>query len=430
MARIKKFHLPDCSGNDCECLWELDYRPLGMNGSRRRVRFKTRKQAERFLSETTHKAARGEYVEPAKVPTFAEVAERWFQGMADLRPSHVVDLRSRLDKHLLPILGPKRMDAISVALLEKLRDDLRASGYASATVNRILQIAAAVFRVAIKHGQCVTNPLDRVDRARKATQEIKPGSEGSGDVISPDSVLSPAGVRRLLDAAEPGFDRTLYLTAFVTGAREGELFALRWTDLELPKEGPGQIYIRRSLSWAHPKGEPARPRFFPPKTRAGLRVIAIPPDLAAALKRWKLQCPPSPDELVFPRRDGQPMYRERMLRKGFYPALARARLRRVTFHSLRHSCASAMIAAGAPVTEVQHHLGHANPAITLAVYSHWFKHADSGAAVARLAEAVLGNRSAPAFPESQGEWAESGHQERDLEAEVVTARKEAHFLRA
>ena len=69
------------------------------------------------------------------------------------------------------------------------------------------------------------------------------------------------------------------------------------------------------------------------------------------------------------------MYRERLLRKAFYPTLARARLRRVTFHSLRHSCASAMIMAGAPATEVQHQLGHSNPSITLDVYSHWFKDA-------------------------------------------------------
>jgi len=51
-----------------------------------------------------------------------------------------------------------------------------------------------------------------------------------------------------LEAANPGFDRTLFLIAFVTGAREGELLALRWTDLELPKEGPGKMAIRRSLS--------------------------------------------------------------------------------------------------------------------------------------------------------------------------------------
>jgi hypothetical protein len=65
-----------------------------MHGSRRRVRFRTRKQAERFLTETAHKAARGEYVEPAKVPTFAEVAEDWFRSKTDRRPSHVSDLRT------------------------------------------------------------------------------------------------------------------------------------------------------------------------------------------------------------------------------------------------------------------------------------------------------------------------------------------------
>jgi integrase len=72
----------------------------------------------------------------------------------------------------------------------------------------------------------------------------------------------------MLEAANPGFDRTLFLTAFVTGAREGELLALRWTDLELTREGPGKMAIRRSLSGARLKGEEGRPRYFPPKTKA------------------------------------------------------------------------------------------------------------------------------------------------------------------
>ena len=80
----------------------------------------------------------------------------------------------------------------------------------------------------------------------------------------------------MLEAAKPGFDRTLFLTAFVTGAREGELLALRWTDLELPKEGSGKMAIRRSLSWARLIGEEIRPRYFPPKTKSGRRVIQIP----------------------------------------------------------------------------------------------------------------------------------------------------------
>jgi hypothetical protein len=99
-----------------------------MTGPRRRVRFKTRKQAERFVAETSQRAARGEYVEPAKIPMFAEVAEDWFQSKNDRRPSHVADLRARLDKHVLPIFGKDKLDRISVASVERFRNDLRDRG--------------------------------------------------------------------------------------------------------------------------------------------------------------------------------------------------------------------------------------------------------------------------------------------------------------
>jgi integrase len=153
-------------------------------------------------------------------------------------------------------------------------------------------------RLAFKHGQCAVNPLDRVDRARRPAREIKLDDDGTDDGLSPDTILDPDEVRRLLDAANPGSDRTLFLTAFVTGAREGELLALRWADIELPKEGSGKMAIRRSLSWARLKGEEIRPRYFPPKTKAGRRVIEIPAELVLALKHWKLQCPKSTEDLV------------------------------------------------------------------------------------------------------------------------------------
>jgi integrase len=93
--------------------------------------------------------------------------------------------------------------------------------------------------------------------------------------------------------------------------------------------------------------------------------------------------------LVFPHKDGSPNCRDRVLTIGLYPALRRASLRRITFHSLRHSCASAMIAAGAPITEIQHRLGHASPATTLRIYSHWFRDTETHTAD-RLAKALLG----------------------------------------
>ena len=93
------------------------------------------------------------------------------------------------------------------------------------------------------------------------------------------------------------------------------------------------------------------------------------------------------------------MPRAKMLQTRFYPALSRAKLRRVTFHTLRHSCASAMILSGAPVTEVQHRLGHANAAITLLVYSHFLTHAESDV-TDRLADEVL---SYPSVTKTQKE---------------------------
>jgi hypothetical protein len=96
------------------------------------------------------------------------------------------------------------------------------------------------------------------------------------------------------------------------------------------------------------------------------------------LKAWRLQCPPSEYDLVFCRADGQPLMRSNVLRQGLYPALHRAGLRGGNLKTLRHSYAIGLIAAGAPVTKVQHLLHHSNPSITLKVYGHWFKNASSG----------------------------------------------------
>jgi len=57
-------------------------------------------------------------------------------------------------------------------------------------------------------------------------------------------------------------------------------------------------------------------------------------------------------------------------------------LPKVTFHALRHSHASALIAAGLDVVTVSRRLGHASPALTLSTYSHLFKNSDHQAAAA------------------------------------------------
>jgi integrase len=417
MASIKRHHQDGCKGQNCECPWRLDYRPMGTYGSRRRLYFPTKKAAEKHLAETSAKASRGEYLDHAKIPTFKDAGELWFKSKTDRRASHIADLRGRLDKHILPRIGALRLDRITVGSIEKMRDDLRAGGYAPRTINSIIRIVGAVFRAAIRRGDAISNPVDRVERAFMGARELRQGEDENGsndDAISPDAILSPDEIRAMLNAATPGLYRTLFTTAALTGARSGELFALRWGDIEIPKNGAAYIYIRRTVSWARINGESIKPRFYPPKTRAGLRKIPIPAELTATLRVWKLQCPASSDDLVFPAADGRPIRRSNALRYGLWSALRRAELRRVNMHSLRHSFASALIMGGAAVTEVQSLLGHASPAITLRIYSHWFQTVDSGA-VGRLSQIILGNDpgtdpgnvSSPA--ETGKKWAISGH---------------------
>jgi integrase len=131
----------------------------------------------------------------------------------------------------------------------------------------------------------------------------------------------------------------------------------------------GSTPVRRSLTWAGGRG----PRFFEPKTRSGRRVLKVAPELVRVLKVWKLACPPSDLQLVFPSPTGAPLHRTQLLRYGMTPALRKAGLRHVTVHSLRHSFASMLFGHGSPITEVSAILGHANPGVTLRIYSHFLK---------------------------------------------------------
>jgi integrase len=130
-------------------------------------------------------------------------------------------------------------------------------------------------------------------------------------------------------------------------------------------------------------------RFYAPKTKSSRRVIPIPAELAAALRRWKLQCPRSTLGLVFPKADGTPMHRKVHYDLGLLPALQRAELRHFDVYSLRHCFASSLAMAGRPATEIAHYLGHRNAGITQAVYTHWFPK-ERTSAIEDHARAVFG----------------------------------------
>lgn len=245
---------------------------------------------------------------------------------------------------------------------------------------------SSIFDSAVRTKRLATNPCKSLERAYVRQQQ---GKRQDGKV-KPDEILNPDEIRRLIDAAKPGLERTLIVLAAATGARSGELLALQWSDVTLAGAKPS-IAIRQSLSWAKgPTDAKVVSHIGPPKSEAGDRNVPIDATVAHLLKRWKMQTSRNPLDLVFADDDGKPIKRSNFRHDVFLPALQRAGLKHVTFHSLRHSFASGLIQRGAPGTEVQHLLGHKKPSVTLDVYSHWFNGADSGAAATYSAELFSG----------------------------------------
>jgi integrase len=394
MAQIKKHHGGDCTGADCACPWRLDYRPQGLAGPRKRIEFPTKKTAEKYLAETSVKVSHREYIEPAKIPTFAEVAKEWMADQAGCHPATLAGWRVHL-KHLAP-LDDLRLDRIDVALIERVRDDLRVRdglrrGLGARTVGAILTTCRAAFKLATRRHYIARSEAALARRPRNETVELVGQDEDKRKdglrAIRADEAFTGAEIGRLIEHADKGLYQSLFATVAATGLRPEEAYALKWPDLELDN---ARLFVRRSLSWARGTDEkgPVRPKFYPPKTKAGTRTLPLPAGLISVLRVWKLQCPKSENDLVFSRTDGKPLHRSNVLRQGLYPALRRAGLRGANVKTLRHSYASGLIAAGAPVTEVTRLMGHSNPAVTLKVYSHWFKDVSSGA-TDRFAKAFL-----------------------------------------
>jgi integrase len=174
------------------------------------------------------------------------------------------------------------------------------------------------------------------------------------------------------------------MIALFAGLRISEVLALRWNRVDLET---GIIQVRETLEQTVAHGV----RFKAPKSKAGKRDITLPDILIEALReyrkdrlelRMQLGAGRLPDDaLLFSDVNGNPLSPNRMSSRfgEFADALG---MPEVTFHALRHTHASHLIASGVDIVTISKRLGHAKPDITLKVYAHRFKDSDRKAAAA------------------------------------------------
>ena len=243
---------------------------------------------------------------------------------------------------------------------------------ATATLRKILITLGSILTHAVRMRYIDFNPAREVE---------KPKGKGLKNEQGEMVILKPEEIRVLLDNTTTQKERVFFMTAVLTGARQGELLGLQWGDLDSLNS---QILIRRTYNHG---------KFMEPKSETSKRKIDVGPDLIFELKKWRLACPKGDLDLMFPSGDGTPWAAQNVVRRSFLPALRRAKLPIIKFHSLRHGYASLLIEQGENPKYIQNQMGHHSINVTMDIYGHLFRNVNQESAC-KLGKKVLGEESA------------------------------------
>jgi integrase len=345
----------------------LDF--LDQTGERRRISMPkgtTKAAAKDELRAYEDQVMKGVYLPENKVPTFKQVAADWIEHKRQYLRSNTWDTYDGHVRNHFHEFDPMKINVITVAKVEKFINRRQAKKVPLGTVRKVLVTLGQIFTYAVRHKYIDHNPLRDAERPRD-----------TGDVKKETSILQPSEIMSLLEHTPDQKYRTLFLLAIMSGARQGELLGLKWSDFDF---ATCQVHIQRTFT----KG-----CFFATKTRTSNRRIDLSPMVVTELKRWKLACPPTEGDLVFPNEEGKPLNYSNMMQRHYQPALAAAELPRIRFHDLRHSYASLMIHQKENIKYIQTQLGHSSPMVTLNVYAHLMAPTNQEAAC-RLENTIFG----------------------------------------
>jgi integrase len=355
--------------------FDIDADPLTGKRRTRHHSFKgTKREAEAELVRLKAIANRGDYVDASKV-TLGDFLGRWEVWAATQVSAKTLErYRDLLRHHVRPHLGKAPIQKLRTIDFATLYGKLQSpkpdgAGLAPRTVGHVHRLLHRIFGHAVKWSVIGRNPVSAADPPRVRSVEIQ--------------ILAPEEIKQVLAALLGRRIYSVAVIALATGMRRGEIVALRWGDVDL--DG-GKIKVERSLEETK-----AGLAFKEPKTRAGRRLVAIPVSIVAELRaHWRAQQEErlalglgkaAPDDPVFSRPDGS-LWPPDRLSSNWAKTVAVLKLPKVTFHALRHTHVSQLIAAGLDVVSVSRRVGHSNPTITLSLYAHLFGNTDERAAAA------------------------------------------------
>lgn len=334
-------------------LWRARY--VGADGRRHAVYRKTQREAQEALRTALADADQG--IRPiSQQLTVAIFLRDWLDGSVQqrCRASTAHSYAATVDRYIAPAIGRIPLAKLAPEHVAQMLADLTRRGDLSPTTVRYVRVVLRVaLGVARKQGKVARNVAALVDPPRAVRYDRQP--------------LSADQVAELRTAIRGHRLEALILTALGTGARQGELLALAWRDVDLDA---GTVAIRRTL-------QVGSRELTEPKTDRSRRSLHLPLSVQGALRRHQVRQAGEREAakvwdargFVFATRAGAPLD-SRNVTTDLQAILAGAGLPKQRFHDLRHAYATLLLEAGADLYEVSRGLGHASIATTANVYAH------------------------------------------------------------
>ena len=347
--------------------WSVRFRETGEDQKRHQKRlsgFKTKRDArlayEAYCLERD-KAAR----ERKPIVTPENPDNMYFSDLLDayllyekgrVKESSYYDVENKIENRIRPYFEEKQLWEIKPATVLEWSQALTDEGYSYSYRSGLMTRLSGIYRYGAKYHD-ITDIMPKVDRPRNL--EAKKKME----------YWTPEEFKSMIEHVSNPTFATMFWTLYVVGCRRGEGAALTWNDIDTEK---GTVTITKSITT---KVKGATYKVTTPKNLSSNRTVYIPPFLCAMLEEHRGRCAslPGGDELTAPTAfvfGGSRPVPHSSLDHAFERAIAKAGVKPIRIHDLRHSCASRLLSAGVSIVAVSEHLGHADVELTLNTYAH------------------------------------------------------------
>ena len=330
----------------------------------------SRKVAEEIKRQLEAKLVLGDLgvfgADGPRIPTFNLYADEWLKDYArvECKRSTAEGYEGVLRQYLRPRFGSRQLDEITRDDIKKLIGDLLAKDLSRNTIRNALCVIRGMFNEAIENRLVEVNPASRLGRFTRTAK--LPDRKGVA--------LTPAEAEQFLAAARdicPDY-YPLFLIALRAGLRRGELVALQWGDVQFGKDDEDanrymlvqHNYVRREHTTT--KSKKSRRVDMSRELRATLLQVRD----ARLLQAYLQGKSDISDELVFLSPEGTILDPDNLYHRYFLPVLAKAGIRNIRLHDLRHTFGSLLIQAGASLTYVKEQMGHSSIQVTVDIYGH------------------------------------------------------------